>query len=168
MRNVILAILLLCGPVAYAQSPVPVGTLSAQEAAMQQMEAVTASGTSSITLKPLGAVNTPKDEGPSDSEVGAIIVQMVDAAKAGHWSVFGGFLVLLLIWLFNRMGLKEKIGSKAVPWVSLGVGALLSVALGLSQGAPILDSLKLGLLEGGVAIALWELVAQHFLKKKEA
>lgn len=99
-------------------------------------------------------------------EVGTVINMLLDAAQNGHWTVFVGLLLLLLVWGFNKLGLAAKIGSKWVPWVTVGIGAVVSVSVGLATGAGVLDSLKLGLLEGGIAIALWELLVKHFTKTK--
>jgi len=102
----------------------------------------------------------------TDEEAGALISQLLDAANNGHWTVFGGLLILLLVFFFNRLGLAAKIGTKWVPWVTLGTGAAVGVAVGLVDGAALGDAFKLGLLEGGLAIALWELVVKHVTSNK--
>lgn len=101
----------------------------------------------------------------TDQEAGGILGQMIDASKNGHWNVAAGLLVLLLVWLFNRLGLAAKVGSKFVPWVALVLGAITAVAVGLAQGVPLAGAVQAGLLNGALAVALWELVAKHFLKK---
>jgi hypothetical protein len=93
-----------------------------------------------------------------------MVGQLLDAAKVSQWNVVGGFLILLLIWLFNRLGLAAKIGGKYIPWVAVGTGALVAIAVGLTQGVPVGDALKLGLFDGALAVALWELIVKHFLK----
>ena len=95
-----------------------------------------------------------------------LIGLLLSAAQANHWTVFAGMLILLLVWVFNKFGLAAKIGGKLVPWVTLGISAAIAVAVGLASGAPVGDAIKLGLLEGGVAIALWELVFKHLSAKK--
>ena len=101
----------------------------------------------------------------SDEAAGTVVGQMVDAAKNGHWTVFGGLLLLLIIWLFNRMGLAAKVGSKAVPWVTLGTGAVLATAVGLVHGVALFEAVKLGVLEGLVAVGLWEALFKHVSPK---
>jgi len=98
----------------------------------------------------------------TDADAGVLIGKLLDAAVNGHWTIFAGMLLLLLMWFFNRMGLASKVGRDYVPWVTVGVGAVGFVAIGLATGANVLDALKAGLLEGGVAIALWELVFKRF------
>ena len=102
----------------------------------------------------------------TDEEAGAMIGQLLNAAKSGHWLMFAGLMLLILMWAFNKMGLASRIGRKYVPWVTLGVGAIGAIAVALATGGGLLDALKLGLLEGGVAIALWELVFKRFTKAK--
>jgi len=102
----------------------------------------------------------------TDEEVGKLIGMLLDAANNGHWTVFVGLLLMLVIFVLNRIGLAAKVGPKWVPWVTLGVGAAASIGLGLATGVGIGESITLGLLEGGIAIALWELVAKHVTSKK--
>lgn len=102
----------------------------------------------------------------TDEAAGKLIGDLLDAAQNGHWTVFGGALMLLMVWFFNRLGLAAKIGRKYVPWVTVGISTLVAVGVGLAEGAAIIDSVKLGLLEGGIAIALWELVVKQISAKK--
>ncbi len=98
----------------------------------------------------------------TDAEAGTMFGMLLDAATHGHWTVFGGLLLLLLMWFFNRMGLASKVGRQYVPWMTVGVGAVGFAAIGLATGANVFDALRAGLLEGGVAIALWELIFKRF------
>ena len=102
----------------------------------------------------------------TDAEAGAMIGMLLDAAQNGHWTVLAGLVILLLVFFCNKFGLAAKMGTKFVPWFTLGISAAIAIAIGLASGAAVMDSIKLGLLEGGVAIALWELVAKHFTTKK--
>jgi hypothetical protein len=102
----------------------------------------------------------------TDEEAILLISKLLDAANNGHWTVFAGLLILLLVFGMNRLGLAAKIGGKWVPWVTLGTGAAVAIAIGLATGAPVGESIAAGLLEGTVAIALWELLARHVTTKK--
>lgn len=117
---------------------------------------------------PLPAAPTTTVAGPpkTDAEAGTFLGAMVDAAKDGHWNVVGGLLILLLIWLFNKLGMATKLGSKLVPWVSVALGVLATLGVGLATGAPLLAAIKTGALNGALAVALWELVGKHFLTAK--
>lgn len=115
---------------------------------------------------PVVVVTPPKPALPvTDAEAGSMLGAMIDAAQGSHWNVFGGLLVLLLVWLFNRLGLKAKFGSKVVPWVSLITGAVAGVAIGMASGAPFVDALKFGLMDGAMAVSFWELAKGLFQPK---
>ncbi len=102
----------------------------------------------------------------SNEEAGELLGMLLDAGTNGHWTALAGLAILMLVWVFNRFGLQNKWGKKATPWIALGTGVLVAVAISLAQGGEIMDALKVGLLDGAVAVALWELVAKHLLKKK--
>lgn len=178
--------LLLCGT-AYAQVPsapdaaapidviAPVDVAEAASADAPAAEAPTAvaaavAPTADVTLavavSPADAATTTVPT--TDADAGVVVGQMMDAAKNGHWTVSGGLLLLLLMWLFNRMGLAAKVGSKAVPWITLATGAVLATAVGLIHGVAVLDAVKLGVMEGLVAVGLWEAVFKHIKFKPPA
>lgn len=93
---------------------------------------------------------------------------LVEAAKGGHWGLFFGVLLTLLVWLLDKLvNLKAKVGKKAMPWVAAGMGIMGTVGIALSSGLPVADALVQGLVTGASAVGLWELVFQHLLKKKE-
>lgn len=92
---------------------------------------------------------------------------LVSAAKGGHWSLFLGVLLTLLVWvLIKFVKLKERVGSKAIPWVAAGLGITASVGLSLSSGLPLVEGLVQGFMAGATSVGLWELVFKHALKKK--
>lgn len=99
-------------------------------------------------------------------EVGTVIGLLLDASKGGHWTIFVGLLLLLIVWGMNQFGLAERVGRKAVPWVTLGIAAVGAVGVGLAEGVAVLDALKLAAIEGGIAIMLWEALFKHFTAKK--
>jgi hypothetical protein len=102
----------------------------------------------------------------TDEEVGAIVTLILDAAKGGHWQILAGLLILLVVFVFNKLGLASKIGPGLVPWFAVGLGILTSVAIGMASDTGILPALQYGFIQGGLAVALWELIAKHLLKGK--
>lgn len=94
---------------------------------------------------------------------------LIEAAKGGHWSLFVGILLTLLVWLLDKfIGIRNRVGSKAMPWVAVGLGIMGTVGVGLTSGLGIAEVLVQGFITGSSAVGLWELVFQHALKKKEA
>lgn len=102
----------------------------------------------------------------TNADAGALVSRLLNAADNGHWTVVAGLILLLLMWAFNKFGLAKKIGRKYVPWVTVAIGVAGSVGIALAQGSPIMDAVKLGIIEGGLAIALWELMFKSKTKTK--
>jgi len=162
-------------PVAPEATPAPVVTPAPAitEAAPASAPVAAPEGDKASAPAPAKAAADPKDPRiPSpkvpetDAEAGEIIGMLLDAATNGHWTVFAGLLILLLVWVFNRFGLAAKIGRKYIPWVTLGIATLVAVAVALASGGDLLNAIKLGILEGGLAIALWELLFKRLTSKK--
>jgi len=92
---------------------------------------------------------------------------LVEAAKGGKWSLFLGVLLTLLVWVLNRfVKLKERVGTKALPWVAAALGILATVGVSLSSGLPLGEGLVQGFMTGATSVGLWELVFKHALAKK--
>ena len=170
MRFLILLALLVGGPV-FAQEPFVLAAAVSSEVAVSPTVEVSptvdvtlaAAVSPAVAASPADAITTTVPT--TDAAAGVVVGQMLNAAKSGHWTVFGGLLLLLLMWGFNRMGLAAKVGSKAVPWITLGTGALLATAVGLIHGVALFDAVKLGVLEGLIAVGLWEAVFKHLKLK---
>jgi len=192
LSMVILALILPLTTPAFADEPAPDATVTAPEVVagpvvvepgpvadvVEPAPAEDVATPADAAVTPADDVVTPPAPTPeppappavtvptTDEEAGTILGLLLDAAKGGHWMVFGGLVLLFLIWLFNRLGLAAKVGRDLVPWVTVGVGALGCIGIALASGGSILDALKAGLLEGGVAIALWELIFKRFTATK--
>lgn len=94
---------------------------------------------------------------------------LIEAAKGGHWSLFVGMLLTLLVWLLDKfIGIRNKVGPKAMPWVAVGLGIMGTVGIGLTSGLGIAEVLVQGFITGSSAVGLWELVFKHALKKADA
>ncbi len=93
---------------------------------------------------------------------------LVAAAKGGHWSLFLGVLLTLLVWVLDKfVKLKDRVGSKALPWVAAGLGILATMGISLSSGLSLGEGLIQGFMTGATSVGLWELVFKHALKKKD-
>lgn len=171
-NSILFALTLMVGAPAFAQAVPDAAPVAVTDAGATDAGVAVEAGDASFKAVDAAVPEAPKPVLPeaevpeSPEEVGTVISLLIDTAKAGHWQVFAGLLVLLLVYFFNRLGLATKIGKKWVPWVSLGIGTLVAVAAGLAEGTSLLNAVKLGLLEGGIAIALWELVVKHFTDTK--
>jgi hypothetical protein len=103
-----------------------------------------------------------------DDNAVAVLKQLVDAAKSGHWSLVVAFGIMLLVYLLQKFGLADKLGKKAAPWIAATTGILGYVAAALLvEGATIPNALTGGFLTGAAAVGLWEMLFKHFMKAKE-
>jgi len=137
-----------------AETPAPAEEKKAEEPVKKAEEA-----------KVVEPIPEPTDIGEAVEDIGL----MIEAAKNGNWVLFAGILILLLIFLLDKViNLKQYLPKKAVPWVAAGFGVIVSIAMQLTTGIPWGQALLQGLCAGLVATGFWELVFQHIDKKKSA
>jgi hypothetical protein len=109
------------------------------------------------------------DEVPQDlTEASEAVSLMVKAVQDKNWALAVGFLMMLLVFIANKFGLKNKVGSKALPWVVMGLSVASVSGAALSAGLAIPDAVVQGILAGVAAIGGWELLFKHILVKKPA
>ena len=101
----------------------------------------------------------------SVSEVASLLVK---AVQDKNWALVLGLVLSLLVSLANKFGLKDKVGSKALPWVTTGVAVAGAVGAALISGVALTEALSQGLVAGVAAIGGWEMVLKHIFAKKEA
>lgn len=99
----------------------------------------------------------------TDMEAVEDAVALWKAIESQDWPLAGGFFVMLLVFIFNRFGLKDKIGAKAIPYVSIALGVLSAIGIALASGGSIAAALEAGVLAGLAAIGSWEAVFKKFL-----
>lgn len=93
---------------------------------------------------------------------------IVKAFQMGAWPIGVGLIIMLLVWVANRFGLKEKVGEKWVPWIAAGLGILSTVGIALATGSLVWwQALIQGFLSGASATGFWELVFKHIPSAKK-
>ena len=110
-----------------------------------------------------------KVEAPSADQIEATtesVSLLVDALQSKNWALAIGILLSLLVSFANRFGLKNKVGGKAVPWVTAGVAVLGAVGAALMAGISIMEAASQGLVAGVAAIGGWEMILKHILAPK--
>lgn len=108
-------------------------------------------------------------EAPSADQIEATtesVSLLVDALQSKNWALAIGILLSLLVAFANRFGLKDKVGGKAVPWVTAGVAVLGAIGAALMAGVSIVEASSQGLVAGVAAIGGWEMVLKHILAPK--
>ena len=91
---------------------------------------------------------------------------LVDAIQSKNWALVLGLLLSLLVAVANKFGLKDKVGGKAIPWVTSGVAVAGAVGAALLAGIPLMEAVPQGLVAGVAAIGGWEMVLKHILARK--
>ena len=92
---------------------------------------------------------------------------LIEAAKDGYWGILAGFLVMLLLFILDKfVGIKKRVGAKALPWVAAVLGIVSAMAVELTTGVQWGQALLHGFTAGATAVGLWELIFKHALKKK--
>lgn len=114
------------------------------------------------------ATNEAASDTLSDEEVMETVGLLMQALESKNWPLFFGLLLSLLVWAATRFGLKDVVGAKALPWVTMIVAVAGTVGAGLVAGLEISQVLLQGVLAGVAAIGGWELLLKHLLPKKQA
>lgn len=107
------------------------------------------------------------EEADAPAEVPEDIDEAVDAITdaflSKNWILFAGLLLILLVHVANKIGLKDRVGTAAVPWVAAGTGVAGSIGVALVEGVPVATAVMDGLLVGVTAIGGWEMLFKHVL-----
>lgn len=164
MRHALLAALLLfSAPVAIAQDEPPAPT---EEAAAPAEDAAPADA----PAEPEAASDAPavdaEDIEKTVDDVSDQVSLIAEAIESKNWALLAGLLLSLLVAVANRFGLKDKVGSKAIPWVTTGVAVAGAVGAALLAGVPVMQALSQGVVAGAAAIGGWEMLLKHLLAPK--
>lgn len=172
MKNIFVAIFfaVLCIPNAYGEepapsetteevAPIPVEKVEEVEGAKEAKDEPKAEEKSEEKAEEKAAEKVPE----TDLEAVKDAVALWKAIESQDWPLAAGFIVMLLVYVFNRFGLKDKVGAKAIPYVSIAIGILSAVGVALASGGSVAAALEAGVLTGLAAIGSWEAVFKKFL-----
>ena len=161
MRYVLLAFALLFSvPVAMAQDEAPAPSEEAAAPAEEAPAKVDAPAEEAAEAPSAESVEEAVDAVSDEASI------LVDAIQSKNWGLVLGMLLSLLVAVANKFGLKDKVGGKAVPWVTSGVAVAGAIGAALMGGIPVLEALSQGLVAGVAAIGGWEMVLKHILAPK--
>lgn len=177
MQHILLSfLLLLCAPVALAQDEAPVSEEAApapvsEEAAAEEAAAEEAAPEEAAPAEEAPAADEAEAPSPESVEdaVDAVsdeVSVLSEALQSQNWALVFGILLSLLVAVANKFGLKDKVGSKAIPWVTSGVAVAGAVGAALMAGVSVMDAVPQGLIAGVAAIGGWEMVLKHILARK--
>jgi len=96
-----------------------------------------------------------------DQAVG-FIPQIIQAFSSGKALLGCSLLVLVLVFAFKQYALPRlNLSSNILPWVSVGLGVLSALAVGITGGATP-EAAALALFSGPAASSLWDTIVKHF------
>jgi len=122
----------------------------------------------SIDVDPVDAAGEIIDDATKkiDEDPGGAVNLIIDLAKSGRWGPFAGVLIVFLVWA-TRKFIWKVVKPNVLPWLTLGLALVVSVAVGLVAGNVwwqiIIDLFS----TGGTGALLWSAVFKHFMKPKE-
>jgi len=90
---------------------------------------------------------------------------LVKAIESKSWPVAIGLILTIIVMLMNSIGLKDKVGKKAVPWVVMALATATTIGGALAIGTEVGPAIMQGVLTGGMSITVWELMAKHVFRK---
>lgn len=94
------------------------------------------------------------------ADVPMVLGLAAQAFKSQAWVVFSGLLLTLAVIGLRFFDVVKKLPDKLVPWATLGLSMLTSLAVGLQTGQRWDAILVSGLTVGLVAIGGWESFAK--------
>jgi len=101
-----------------------------------------------------------------DDNPGEVTKELIQLAKEGRWGPFIGLLLMLAVWI-TRKWVWKLIPKNVLPWLTLGLGMVATVAVELSLGVIWWKTLVDGLATSGIAMAFWSALFKHFLGDKK-
>jgi len=111
-------------------------------------------------------VTEAKTEAPAEISAEDVSL-LVTALQSQNWPLAVGLGLSILVALANKFGLKNAVGDKAIPWVTMGLAVAATVGAALAAGTPVGAALAQGVLAGVAAIGGWELILKHLLASKK-
>lgn len=101
-----------------------------------------------------------------DQDLGGVLKMIIEAFQGGQWFVFGGLILMLIVWTIGKF---LKVDSTWLPIVTAGSGMLLAVVSSLIGGKIWYEALYFGLLTSGQATLFWSVFGKKILptEKKE-
>jgi len=140
----------------------PVSAQDGATEAPEVVEAVAPDENASTEEAPTDTIPESFDEAVED------VSALVNAVESKNWPVAAGVFFMLLTFLANKFGLKDKVGAAKLPWAVMGLSIIGTLGIALAGGVAVPTALVQGLTAGLAAIGSWEAFFKLVLKKKTA
>lgn len=159
--GILAALLLLSAVPAFADDPKPAEPAAAAAVAKPAEPAPAADVKSDDPVKDaeekIDDATKTIEENPVES-----VSAIVQAFKEGRWAAGIGLALMFVIWILRKF-IWKLIPQKVLPWLTLGLGCTVTVAIELISGIVWWQTLIDGFLASASAMALWSLIFKHVL-----
>jgi len=156
----ILATLLVCAPMAFADDAKPTKPVTTEVAKPADAKPVDAKAEPVKETAPEPDVDVV-DENPAE-----FISNLVEAVHSKNWTLAIGMILMLLVWIVRKFVWKA-IPAKAIPYVSAALALVATLAIDLFGPEFIWwKALLSALTSSAGAVFLWESLFKHVTVKK--
>jgi hypothetical protein len=114
------------------------------------------------------ALAAPSAAAVADAEPAELFKSFVDALRQSRWGFAVGFGVMLLTWVVRFTLLRDRIPTKYLPWLAIGLGLAADVSFQVGVGVVWWEALLSGLTHGSAAAGLWSAVGKHVMSPSAA
>lgn len=85
------------------------------------------------------------------------------AFRGKDYELVASLVISLSLALVNKFDLLQRLPTKAMPWISAGLGVLAGLATNFAAHMPWSTAIVAGLTSGVGAVGLWEMVLKHLM-----
>lgn len=121
-----------------------------------------------VPENPPAIEEVPEGEPQDEAELASLLGALPDAIQSKAWPVVAGTILLFIVYVLRRAGLDERLDSKYLPWLAVGIAVLSTLGMALVSGIAVFEAVMQGLLSGVTAIGGWELLFKHILSSTKA
>ena len=155
---------------AHAEEPTAVDMETVEEKAEETQTVTTEETVTEEKVEEIATEEKAEEKATEEPKVAEDYNQAVDqvtvlvkAIQSKNWPVVAGIILMLLVFVANKFGLKNKVGAKAIPWISLIIGVFATSGMALASGIAVTDALIQGMGAGLAAVGSWETLFKHIL-----
>ena len=99
------------------------------------------------------------ESGDEMEEAAETIGVLRAAIESKQWPVVIGILLTGIVYILRRVGLEERVNTKALPWITLVLATSANIGAALAAGIAVVDTLWTAVYTASIAMASWDLSA---------
>lgn len=102
----------------------------------------------------------------AEPNIPSLLGSVLKSIMTGQYVAGASALILILVYLFRKIALpKLGLGNGVLPYVTIGLGALVGILSNIVAGLPPGEAANIILVSGPGAALLWDSVFKLFVKK---